>query len=207
MVEIIVGGIVIVVAAIYLKIQKKNAAIRDFQALVEKYIKNYQFEECDKPMIERCRLYISSRFSGRIEDHFARYETEAEKEQLLYSVAQELISRMNVKVDKVEILDLDPHTHGQAGKSPTGEVVVQLNKNLLHTDPKQLIKTLCHELRHCVQFQSITDNVWGYSDQRVALWMANKEDYFNPMERTFETYELQPLELDANAFAEAVIPN
>lgn len=207
MVEIIVGGIVIIVAAIYLKIQEKNKKIRDFQALVEKYIKNYQFEECDKPMIERCRLYISSRFSGRIEEHFARCNNESEKELLLHSVAQELISRMGVKVDKVEILDLGPYIYGQAGSSPTGEVVVQLNKTLIDTDPKQLIKTLCHELRHCVQFQSITDNVWGYSDQRVALWMANKEDYLNPIDRTFETYELQPLELDANAFAEAVIPN
>ena len=204
MIEVIVGGIVVVVAAVFLNIRKKNEEIRDFKALIEKYIKNYQFEECDKPMIEKCRLYISSRFPGKIEEHFAKCNTESEREQLLYSVAQELISRMGVQVDKVEIVDLGSYTYGQAGKGPEGEVIVQLNKALLYTDPQQLIKTLCHELRHCVQFQSVTNNVWGYSDQRVALWLANMEDYFNPANRTFETYELQPLELDANAFAEAV---
>lgn len=208
MVEIIVGGIVVVAAAIYLKIQKKNKEIEDYKKVIKQYINNYQFEECDKPMIESCRLYISSRFSGRIEEHFARCNNESEKEQLLYSVAQELITRMGVKVDGVKFVDLGSHTYGKAEvDKATGKVVVSLNKEFISANPKQMIKTLCHELRHCVQYKSITDNVWEYSDQRVALWMANYEDYLNPDECTFLAYQLQPVELDANAFAEAIIPN
>lgn len=211
MVEIVAGGIVIVVAAIYLKIQEREREIEDYQKVIKKYIKkyinNYPFEECDKSMIESCRLYIATRFSGNFHAEFDSCQSLAEREQLVQTVAQELITRMGLRVDEVQFVDLGPYTYGKGGMDNTGKNVVRLNEKLILTDPKQLIKTLCHELRHCVQIQSITDNVWGYSDQRVALWLANYGDYPDSDECMFLAYKLQPIELDANAFAEAIIPN
>lgn len=207
MLEIVAGSIVIVVAAIYLRIQERGEKIEDYQKVIKKYINNYPFEECDKSMIESCRLYIATRFSGNFHAEFDSRQSLTEKKQLVLTVAQELITRMGVKVDEVQFVDLRPYTYGKGGMDNTGKSVVRLNEKLILTDSKQLIKTLCHELRHCVQIQSITDNVWGYSDQRVALWLANYEDYLDSDECMFLAYKLQPIELDANAFAEAIIPN
>ena len=65
---------------------------------------------------------------------------------------------------------------------------------------------MCHEFRHCVQYNSISDNKKGYSNERIAQWIYSLNNYVavEYME-DMAGYESQIAEVDANNFAEAVM--
>ena len=64
-----------------------------------------------------------------------------------------------------------------------------------------LIHTVIHELRHAVQHKAIKEKgFWGIEDARVEAWEYNFRHYILSSVN-FKAYGNQPVEIDANAFA------
>ena len=84
-------------------------------------------------------------------------------------------------------------------------VTIYLNEVLLVADPEQLVKTMCHELKHCVQYQSLTNNIWGYSPQRIAQFLYSWREYVSCDSReSYEAYLKQIIEIDANKYVDRI---
>ena len=71
----------------------------------------------------------------------------------------------------------------------------------------EVVKTIFHELKHAVQFQSLktNGNVWGYPVEVLAVWANNFQNYVNAQIDP-EGYFTQPIELDAFGFETTLIP-
>ena len=210
-VTLIIAGIAIVLTASlayavnkYQEIQQKNAEIESLRRTLGQYEGTYFFERVDKEMINKCRAFFDKRFNGHLREEFSKYATVEEKKEFTKGVVMELAQCIGVKVDQIQIEDIGPDTRGYADIE-NGIVTVYLNEVLLIADPQQLVKTMCHELRHCVQFQSFTNNIWGYSSERVAQWLYSWENYVQcESAESYEAYVKQIIETDANKFADTV---
>lgn len=83
---------------------------------------------------------------------------------------------------------------------------ITLNSRLLETEnPNELMNTILHESRHAYQYYAIEypDKV-TVSEETIAEWKDNFEYYIRP-EWDFEAYVSQPVEADANDFANKVM--
>ena len=83
---------------------------------------------------------------------------------------------------------------------------ITLNSRLLETDnPNELMNTILHESRHAYQYYAIEhpDKV-TVCEETIAEWKDNFEYYIRP-EWDFEAYVSQPVEADANDFANKVM--
>lgn len=211
LVTVIIGGVVILVSAgvawvidKYIEVKKKNEEIEALRRAITQYSQTYSFEPCDEKLIKKCRTYISNKFSGTIESEFSKYHSMNERKQLASEVAQELADVMGVNLDEVTFEELGLFTRGYA-ISENGKTSIVLNEAFLVADPQQIIKTICHELRHCIQIQSCRNNKWGFSPQRIAQWLYSWQHYVecDSIEK-YEAYQKQIIEIDALNFAEAV---
>lgn len=89
----------------------------------------------------------------------------------------------------------------------TNEILV--NTKYLDTSPVvECIDTICHEVRHSLQFQIVSSIDWdnpifqtSYFDE-LRSWFRNQENYKSAWLYGFEEYENQPLEVDARNYAE-----
>ncbi len=82
----------------------------------------------------------------------------------------------------------------------TKEIV--LNSNLLvDSNPEKVMKTILHETRHAYQYFAINypDKVY-IDDDTLKAWKDNFKHYISP-ELDYEAYRNQPLEKDAEDFA------
>ena len=83
-----------------------------------------------------------------------------------------------------------------------------INTKYLDTSPvEECIDTICHEVRHALQFQVVNAIDWdnpvfqtAYFDE-LRSWLHNQEDYQNAWLGGFEEYHNQPLEVDARDYA------
>lgn len=188
----------------YRETQEKNIEIEALRRSLNAYAETYAFENADEELIKRCQSKIKELFNGGIEKEFNKYKTVEEKKAFARKVALELAKCMNVQVDNIEFADLGPYTRGAAalGHNP---VTIYLNEVLLVADPEQLVKTMCHELKHCVQYQSLTNNIWGYSPQRIAQFLYSRREYVSCDSREcYEAYLKQIIEIDANKFVDRI---
>lgn len=83
---------------------------------------------------------------------------------------------------------------------------ITLNSRLLENDnPQTAMETILHESRHAFQ-QYAVDHPWRVTvdPNTIAIWEDNFNYYIRP-EWDFEAYKKQPLEADANSYAENVI--
>ena len=83
---------------------------------------------------------------------------------------------------------------------------ITLNSRLLENEnPKVVIETILHESRHAFQQYAI-DHPWNVTvdADTIALWKDNMDYYIKP-EWDFEAYQNQPIEVDADTFAERII--
>ena len=83
---------------------------------------------------------------------------------------------------------------------------ITLNSKLLRMDnPDELMSTILHESRHAHQQYAVDhpDKV-SVSEETIAEWKENMDYYIRP-EWDFEAYINQPIENDADKFAENVI--
>lgn len=211
LVTMIIAGVAIVITASlataiknYQKVKRKNLEIESLRRSLNAYVETYSFETADEQLIKRCQNKINELFHGEIEKEFLKYKTIEEKKNYAQKVAMELANCMGIKVDYIHFEYLGPNTRG-ATVPDNGQVTVYFNEVLLVDDPSQLVKTMCHEFKHCVQFQSFTNNVWCYSPQKVAQWLYSWDNYV-PCEclESYEAYVKQIIEIDANKFADAI---
>lgn len=210
-VTMIVAGVAIALTASlayavkkYREIQEKNREIEALRRSLNAYAETYSFEAADEELIQKCQSKIKELFKGGIEKEFNKYQTVEEKKAFAHKVVLELANCMNVQVDNIEIADLGPYTRGAANPD-RNLVTIYLNEVLLVADPEQLVKTMCHELKHCVQYQSLTNDVWGYSPQRVAQYLYSWERYVSCDSREcYEAYLMQIIEIDANKYVDRI---
>lgn len=188
----------------YRETLEKNKEIDALRRSLNAYAETYAFENADEELIKRCQSKIKELFNGGIEKVFNKYQTVEEKKAFAHKVALELAKCMNVQVDNIEIADLGSYTRG-AAIPDRNSVTIYLNEVLLVADPEQLVKTVCHELKHCVQYQSLTNNVWGYSPQRVAQYLYSWERYVScDSKECYEAYLMQIIEIDANKYVDRI---
>lgn len=189
----------------YREIQEKNKEIEALRRSLNAYAETYAFENADEELIKRCQSKIKELFKGGIEKEFNKYKTVEEKKAFARKVALELANCMKVQVvDNIEIADLGPYTRGETIPD-RNSVTICLNEVLLVADPEQLVKTMCHELKHCVQYQSLTNNVWGYSPQRIAQYLYSWKEYVSPdSPESCEAYLKQIIEIDANKYVDLI---
>lgn len=81
---------------------------------------------------------------------------------------------------------------------------VYINTNILD-NPRQLLTTDLHELRHAVQHSAI-DSPFKYdiSNDIINAWKDNFENYYSA-EDNFPKYYNQPVEVDARAYAQTIM--
>lgn len=80
---------------------------------------------------------------------------------------------------------------------------ISLNEKLLYyEDPERLMKTILHESRHAYQQYAVDhpDRV-TVPEGTIDLWRENMDNYIPP-ELDFEEYVNQPIEVDADSYAE-----
>ena len=212
LVEISIGGaILLVTAGVAWVIERRmeaaqmNMEIESLRKALKQYAQTYSFEKPDIKLINKTRKYLDKKLNRNYEAEFAAYKTMEEKKRFALEIAQELAKCMNVNVDEVRFDDLGQSTNGVTEVYEDDKLRVVLNEALLVADPMQLVKTTCHELRHCVQIRSLTKNKWGFSSQRIAQWLYSWKNYVCASTETFNAYVSQIIEVDANAFAEAVM--
>ena len=115
-----------------------------------------------------------------------------------------LAKEMGVDVNDIKFEDLGPYMRGYA-QTRQDSIGIVINRAVLLSDPEQTVKTICHELRHCLQFCSLLDNKHGYSDARLAQWLYSWEHYQScETDADYCGYVAQVIELDANLFANSV---
>lgn len=83
---------------------------------------------------------------------------------------------------------------------------IRLNANYLeHPDCKDLMNTLLHESRHAFQHRCVNHpESCNVSPKVIEEWKENQKHYIRP-EDDFVAYKNQPIEKDANDFADNVM--
>lgn len=210
-VTMIIGGLLFVVAVgtasiikAYRELGNKQGEIDAIKKGLEAYVKEYQFEPVDIKMIGDCKECLLKMFGGDIAGKYAQLATVEEREKFTREVVRKLAKAMNVNVEDITITDLSAYTYGYV-TTDDGKTGITLNRAVMIADPEQIVKTICHELRHCVQFNAMCDNRYGHSAARVALWLYSWEHYqvCESSEQYFG-YRCQAVEVDANNFADSV---
>lgn len=209
---LLIGGLVVAVSTTvaaliekYGELQSKNVEAETLRQALVQYASTYDLENCDVEIIDKCRHILVRHFNGRYKETLESLKSMEEKKNFICEVALELSKAMKVDIGKVEFEELDLNTFGYANREE-GLPYVVLNEYLLIADPRQLVQTLCHELRHCMQYQAINNNVWGYSPQRVAQWLQSLSSYVPCVSNeAYDAYTLQIIEIDAEKYALTII--
>lgn len=219
-VTLTIAGVVLTVSAgvawgvrKYKEVQKKNQEIAFYNAALvscyralRQYSDSYMFEECDQVLIRKCQEYLNQRFHGNYAMNFAQRQTLEEKKALAVEVCWGLANEMGLHLDEIRIEQMDEFSNGDF--IVKGDYcMIRLKEALLIADPDQLVRTICHELRHCMQCQALTNDRWGFSPQRIGTWLYCMEYYVRAdAVYNYEPYLRQSIEVDANNFAEAIVP-
>lgn len=87
---------------------------------------------------------------------------------------------------------------------------IVINEKLLRSnrygDFQQCIKTLLHEGRHAYQYSNITLERTEPNDEKYQSWKLNlTTGYYVAKRFGFKNYYLQPIEVDARVFSEAIV--
>lgn len=217
-ITIAIGGVVVVVSALVAAVSKRNKKIRElldsnerYNVAIEGYAKTYAFEPCDTKMIGDCQKCLRSffpEFPKGIEAKFEKCDSPEKRQQLACDIVEQLCKTMKLDDVVVELEVMDACHCGYAFQSDDGSLAIHLNVSYVYADPVQIISTICHELRHCVQFKSLDNDVWGFTDTKKAQWMYNIKNYVNldgaNIGMSYGAYRNQPIETDANEFTYAV---
>lgn len=214
LVIIIVGGFAWATYEIIKKRRESERQRREIEALIQvakQYADSYKFENCDEVLIKKCQDLIKNSFGNDINGTYNKFNTYEERMELLNPFITQLAREMQIQNVEVRFEDLPPHCCGETSnmiKNENGSIVVTVNKMLVMYDPTQLIHTLCHEFRHVIQQQALSNNIWGFSNQRLAQWLYSFNYYINPISQEYViSYALQIIEIDAECFSEECLKN
>ena len=192
-------------ARLYCKIESKQKEIESLQQSLGIYADSYAFEDCDEQMINECRNRLNKLLAGQTFKQRLDGKNIDEQRTILKQIVNEMADSMKVRVDNLIIEPKESLILGSEQMNEKGEITLFLNEALLIVDPDKLLFTLLHELRHGVQDTSFRNNKWGFSNQRIALWMCGLRNYVQPNENSYNAYFNQVLEIDANKFADTVL--
>ncbi|MBQ3594426.1 MAG: hypothetical protein II981_03340 [Bacteroidales bacterium] len=215
-VEVVSGTVIVVSAALgvaiakHKEVKQKSAEIEALSRSLNGYAETYIFENADINMIHNCKNTIEELFGndiGNIEKEFAKRKTIEDKKRYAQEIVHKIAGSMNVRIDAIKIENLPVCLYGVAYTNDENDDMygIMLNEILVIDNPIQFVKTTCHELRHLVQYQAILNNIWGFSNQRIAQYMygSKKENYVD--EGSMDAYKKQSIENDANKYADAVM--
>lgn len=156
----------------------------------------------EKCATEQCIDTLKSFHEKKIEDYVSGDIAERKEliQNLHTSFCDTLGTNSKLKFEPMSLWDMgyhDPDTN-----------VVAINDMLLESeDPKEIIMTDLHEIRHDFQDKAVRMPFSVDVDESIiSIWKENFENYISP-EFDFEEYSKQPIEVDANNFAALVFDN
>ena len=103
-------------------------------------------------------------------------------------------------------LMFSPISPNDAGGYNSGTNTIELNTNYLEKgECDDLLNTILHESRHAFQQKAIANpESVSIKGNLIEVWKDNFKNYIHP-QFDFEAYESQPIEADANYFADSVM--
>lgn len=167
---------------------------------------DYNPETVDIKLSERLSSVLGALESGRLFEHLKSLSFDKRKEYIEKTVLPIICKEMNVSPSFLGWFQ-DTNTVGVYREDMHG---IALNELFLTTDNeyvlRTIINTVIHECKHAMQWDAVSGrNSHGYSQELIAIWKRNFQDYISP-EECDEGYVKQPVEWDASSFAESVYP-
>ena len=207
---ITVGAIVLIVGVVvarsvakFREIEEENEVLvkiaSSLKEALDQYANTYELEECDKRIIEDCKKQLKCEFGENLEiaKTYSEMKTMEERERFTIDIVHKIAAAMGVDVGDISFEEWEDSLYGTADSKGN----IRINKALLVENQEKLINTICHELRHLLQQQSLIDDKWGFSVQRKEQWLTSINNYVNG----FMGYERQIIEVDARKFAEMIL--
>jgi len=207
---IIIGGVLVaVVIAIAIRIRQYRLEVEQEQQevmeavvrLSQEYSEGYSLTDVDEILKNAAVKCLNRECPHGLAERLSQYTTHDERKDSVEKLVYQLADSMGVELEGVDISDDMPDNvlglyHEQG--------YLCINAVVMEADPERVLMTITHELRHGVQYQACLKNrdIWGFSTQTKAIWYYNITHY---IDEPFEIYENQPVEYDANYFANEVI--
>lgn len=162
-----------------------------------------------KPFVEvevmekECTDIVTDFFNEGLDSQYAEGSLE-ERLNIVNDFYDEVKHSMGINAE-LEFVDMPANELGAYSNRTN---TIRLNFNYLEaTDCTALLDTMLHESRHAFQYRAI-ENPQSVSvdDKTRESWNINITNYIFPI-WDFEAYEKQPIEEDANTFAENIMAN
>ena len=209
MIEIIVGGVALLVAAslyaAYKLRQKNKALINALEKAAkqkEEEANSYNLPSQDDELVEQCKQMLDAEYPLGVVETMKQMDLE-ERKKCMKNIATKAAGIM--KVSPVEIhFDEDPYCSG--GYSNEDDTISFSLAFLMNDDDIAVcVNTVFHELRHKLQYHSIKDgNPRGYESSLIKKWESEYNEYIGP-HLSPRLYYHQIIETDARLFAERII--
>lgn len=165
----------------------------------------------DQEMIQKSQELIHQKFGGNPAECL-RFASAEERTSMLRDFARELAVMYGL--DDVEVDVYNKKSLNEWGYYSWRTKQARFNVFALSVKPddpqyiafvREVLDTICHELRHAVQHKSIrSPGFWNISEERSIAWAENMTDYI-PGSKDFKAYTRQPVEADAATFAAQVV--
>lgn len=125
-----------------------------------------------------------------------------EKERFIMSIGERILNNMGLSNVGIEFTDdFRPTTCG-IHRAIDSKII--LNRNLLDNS-LDAIHTTLHEIRHAIQHDAVQHpEKYGFDMQTIEIWQHNIAYYISP-KLDYEAYVLQPIEMDAEAWASKML--
>ncbi len=125
-----------------------------------------------------------------------------------YEIANQFYSYIQNSMGGSAELSFEPMPTDSLGGYNPDHNIITLNSNYLESpNSEDLLDTILHETRHAFQQKAIEDpSSVSVNAEILNSWRDNFENYIPP-EFDFEAYTNQPVEVDANNFANEVMTN
>ena len=207
---IIIGGIILLatsyvvhrICQYLINVQEEQNEIVDaIIKLSEEYADSYSFTPADEKLKNDTVNFLQTECPNGLGEQLKQYNTHEDRKEYVKEFVLKLADTMGVELEGVLVEDDMPDkTLGLF----QDQGYVSINAVIMEADPERILMTIVHELRHGVQYQSCLagKDHWGFSTETKAIWYYNWNHYIN---EPYSIYVLQPLEYDANTFANAVI--
>lgn len=187
--------------------KKWRASVKRHQDYVDTVLDSkpeYAPEQVDIELSQRLKDKLGELHDGHILEHLKTLNYDQRKEYFEKVLLPLITQEMDLDIKVVEWFQ-DEST---AGVYIEEKRCIMFNELFLTSDNDYIlnvmINTIIHECKHAMQFDAIHGrNTHGYSIELIEKWRVNSQDYIQPAESD-EGYIKQPLEWDANGFAESV---
>jgi hypothetical protein len=155
----------------------------------------------EKEMMEETADCINRLFNDAVIDTIKSMSAE-ERLRASDTLISELCRIYQIQLDSIEYFTSNSGIMGAYCRS---ENKISLNIQYLLCNNgeaiREYIDTIVHELRHALQWNILEDKVdWEISEERKKEWAENFINYI-PCRKGIKLYFMQPVELDAFAFA------